>query len=120
MLNPAADAPLAPTRQVTRLALRCRDDWFKIAGMTTTTYREDTMTTPTVRPLHTHAATAHPSEASMRLVYLTANAAWTFTFCDQLLRMEDDPMFFHTRGDAVESARRCGLSVSRSGVVTSC
>lgn len=54
----------------------------------------------------------------MRLQYLVANAAWVFTFGDQLLRMRDDSMFFESRQAAVESASFAGLSVSRSGIVS--
>lgn len=52
----------------------------------------------------------------MHLHYLTANAAWVFTYGDQLIPM-DEQRFFHVRGDAVEAARRHGLKVERSGAV---
>ncbi len=55
----------------------------------------------------------------MRLVYLTANAAWVFTFGDQLVRLENaDSMFFASRADAVAAAREHRLGVSRAGVVS--
>lgn len=57
--------------------------------------------------------------STMRLIYLTANSAWTFTYGDQLLRMGDASRFFYSRGEAVAAARACGLNVDRSGLVSS-
>lgn len=54
----------------------------------------------------------------MRLVYLTANAAWAFTWGNQLVDLEGFPMFFQDRREAVEAARVRGLAVSRSGEVS--
>lgn len=54
----------------------------------------------------------------LRLTYLTANAAYVFTFGDQLMRMLDHPMFFESRQAAVDAAREARLGVSRSGVVS--
>jgi hypothetical protein len=54
----------------------------------------------------------------MRLNYLTPNAAYAFTFGNDLLRMGDNDMFFATRKEAVAAAAQCRLKVSRRGVVT--
>jgi hypothetical protein len=53
----------------------------------------------------------------MRLVYLTANAAWVFIFGDSLCSM-DGQNFFRTRREAVLAAGARGLNVSRSGAVS--
>lgn len=63
--------------------------------------------------------TTNDQRSTMRLIYLTANAAWTFTYGDQLLRMGGASRFFSSRADAVAAARDCGLNVTRSGVVSS-
>lgn len=55
----------------------------------------------------------------MRLHYFTANAAWAFTFGDQLLRMEGEEMFFATKDEAKEAALRHGLRVASSGLIHS-
>lgn len=54
----------------------------------------------------------------MRLIYLTANAAYVFTFGDQLVKLDGWPMFFSTRKEALEAAAERGLGVSRRGVVS--
>jgi hypothetical protein len=55
----------------------------------------------------------------MRLVYLVANAAWTFTFGDDLLKLENaETRFFVRREDAVIAANAHGLTVDANGVVT--
>ena len=53
----------------------------------------------------------------MRLVYLTANAAWAFTFGDDLIRMGSAPMFHPTRRSALDAALDCGLFVTSDGRV---
>lgn len=53
----------------------------------------------------------------MSLVYLTANAAWSFTFGDDLIRMGDAPMFHPTRRSALDAALACGLLVTSDGQV---
>jgi hypothetical protein len=55
--------------------------------------------------------------ATINLTQLPANQTWAFTFGDALLRMQDWPMFFQDRKDAVWAAQMCGLTVSRSGAV---
>lgn len=47
----------------------------------------------------------------LRLNYLTANAAWMFTFGDAPLTLDQCPMFFPTRQEAVEAANKLGLDV---------
>ena len=53
----------------------------------------------------------------IHLVYLQANAAWSFTFGDDLLRMGDAPMFHQTRRSALDAALDCGLIVTSDGRV---
>ena len=47
----------------------------------------------------------------LKLNYLTANAAWMFTFGDAPLTLDQCPMFFPTRQEAVEAANGLGLEV---------
>lgn len=54
----------------------------------------------------------------MHLTYLTANAAYVFTFGDQIIAMGDRGRFFGSRSDAVSAAAEQGLKVSRSGEVS--
>lgn len=57
----------------------------------------------------------------MRLQYLPANAAYVFTFGDQIIRMErTDRRFFATRAEAVAVAADHGLSVDSRGDVRAC
>ena len=53
----------------------------------------------------------------MRLVYLEVNAAWSFTFGDDLIRMGDAPMFHPTRRSALYAALDCGMLVTSDGQV---
>jgi hypothetical protein len=64
-----------------------------------------------------------PPEESMkggltRLRYLPPNQAWMFTFGDTPLQLDGENMVYEDRREAVRAARRKGLAVSRSGVVT--
>lgn len=52
-----------------------------------------------------------------RLQYFPANAAYAFTFGDSMLRLQDFPMFYRTRREAVLAARSCDLVVFRNGAV---
>lgn len=53
----------------------------------------------------------------MRLVYLTANAAYVFSFGGTIIQMGDNPRFFSTKAAAILAARECRLDVTRSGEV---
>lgn len=53
----------------------------------------------------------------MSLIYLPINAAWSFKFGDELIRMGDSPMFHPTKRSALDAARDCGLTVTSDGRV---
>lgn len=59
------------------------------------------------------------AKAGIRLQYFTANAAWAFTFGDQMLRLEGADMFFQKKSDAISAAKDHGLKVEKSGKVVS-
>lgn len=74
-----------------------------------------------------HESGGNPStrgaKAGMRLVYLPVNAAWVFLFGDdlrtaQIITLSSEERFIRERKDAVAAAKRHGLVVSKSGVVT--
>jgi hypothetical protein len=50
----------------------------------------------------------------MKLVHLTANAAFAFVLGDQIISI-DGCRFFNTRREAVAAARRVGINVSKNG-----
>lgn len=54
----------------------------------------------------------------MRLQYLTANAAYVFTFGDSIIKMGDSPRFHDSRKSAIAAAAACGLTVARDGSVS--
>jgi hypothetical protein len=54
----------------------------------------------------------------MRLMYLTANAAYVFVMGDQIIDI-DGQRFFRTVGDAAEAVRPKGLEVRTNGTVKS-
>lgn len=72
------------------------------------------MMTPTVTesPHRTHAT-------AMRLQFLVANDAWSFTWGRLVLKMHGAKSRFYTdRDDAVSDARELGLNVdSRTGLI---
>ncbi len=53
------------------------------------------------------------------LRYLGANSAWTFIEGDHLLRLEDRPLFYGRRKEAIRAAQGLGLLVRRDGKVES-
>lgn len=56
----------------------------------------------------------------MRLVYLPANAAYVFTYGDEIIRLEQSSSrFFDDRASAVNEACHHGLLVARNGDVVS-
>lgn len=55
--------------------------------------------------------------SKMRLVYLPVNIAWAFVFGGRIVSVGDTRVFL-TRSDAVQAARRQGLTVGRNGVVS--
>ncbi|MCZ2078342.1 MAG: hypothetical protein LC130_25505 [Bryobacterales bacterium] len=54
-----------------------------------------------------------------KLVYLYPNQAFVFMFGDALLRLEDEPMFYQTRPEAVAAAERHHLTVWAAGALAS-
>jgi hypothetical protein len=53
----------------------------------------------------------------MKLIFLPTNQAWAFVLGDVLTSM-DSQFIFNSRADAVDAARRCGLSVNAKGVLS--
>jgi len=63
------------------------------------------------------------SPSAMRLVYLPVNMAWIFalgvgTKSEQVIVLSGEPRFHQSREEAVAAARRHGLAVSKSGIVS--
>ncbi len=53
----------------------------------------------------------------MRLVYLPANAAWTITLGDSLIRWRDLPLFWHSRKALTDAITADGATVSPNGEI---
>ena len=48
----------------------------------------------------------------MKLVYLTANDAWAFTYGLSIIQIGDGPRFFSESWEAIKAAQGAGLRVS--------
>jgi hypothetical protein len=53
----------------------------------------------------------------MNLVFLPVNQAYAFIFGDSTLQISGEPRFFQTKREAIEAAKRHGLSVNGRGRV---
>lgn len=52
-----------------------------------------------------------------RLRYSRVNAAWVFMFGDSPLQLRGAPLFFETKGHAIDAAEDLGLVIEKDGSV---